>query len=197
MYLLLDFKSAKTKFCGVLFSVRNQFVQSDLWKNRKALDSGFGGTLNLQHQRFWRYMALDSGVFSAPDMGEREAPPMFYLWFSHSCPVFFANKNTVNNQRSDTASRNVSTIKLKINITFWFSYLVTRQLARSQSRTASIIFQPTDQMFERFINFVRFRTVALYRCQLKIKIMGNADWWLSAELIIWLLYLSKLGVPGT
>ena len=30
MYLLLDFKSAKTKFCGVLFSVRNQFVQSDL-----------------------------------------------------------------------------------------------------------------------------------------------------------------------
>ena len=104
---------------------------------------------------------------------------MFYWWFSHGCPVIFANKNTVNNQRTDTASRNVSTIKFKINIAFWFSYLVTRQLARSQSRTASIIFLPTDQMFERFINFVRFRTVALYRCQLKIKFMGNADWWLS------------------
>ena len=143
--------------------------------------------------------------FSAPDMGEREAPgpghPYLVQCFIDGLVTavrwFFANKNTVNNQRTDTASRNVSTIKLKINIAFWFSYLVTRQLARSQSRTASIIFQPTDQMFERFINFVRFRTVALYRCQLKIKIMGNADWWLSAELIIWLLYLSKLGVPGT
>ena len=122
---------------------------------------------------------------------------MFYWWFSHSCPVIFCEQKYCEQPTHRYSLKECVDNKIKINIAFWFSYLVTRQLARSQSRTASIIFQPTDQMFERFINFVRFRTVALYRCQLKIKIMGNADWWLSAELIIWLLYLSKLGVPGT
>ena len=149
-----------------LCSVRNQDVQSDLWKNRNALD------------RVQCYIGA----------------------FVTAARQFLVNENNVNNQRTDTASRNVSTTKLKINIAFWFSFLVARQLARSQSQTASTIFQPTDQM-RSSVPLILYDFGQLYYnapVNLKYKLwkMDIDDWAGWADWSDCSIY-QTVGVPGT